>query len=142
MMLSTAQAYDLLAKHGVYALEACERCGAILGALRFMRTGDTGVWCSRECRGDGERPAIRKGGRPRKYESDAEEQRPYRSRVLGVAKPPLQLARNKALADAKSGSLDYPHTGSIRGGRFVVECSSRQAQALTVSRPNALRTTI
>jgi hypothetical protein len=37
-------------ERGVYALEACDRCGQILGAVRFTRAGDPGVWCSRECR--------------------------------------------------------------------------------------------
>jgi hypothetical protein len=40
MILSTAQAYDLLARHGVFAREACDRCGAILGAVRYTRRGN------------------------------------------------------------------------------------------------------
>jgi hypothetical protein len=44
----------LLADRGITPTEACDRCGALLGAVRFLREGEVGVWCSRECRGDGE----------------------------------------------------------------------------------------
>ena len=51
MLLSIRQSYRLLAMHGVFAREICDKCGAVLGAVRFTRRGDVGVWCSRECRG-------------------------------------------------------------------------------------------
>jgi hypothetical protein len=50
MRLSTERAYVLLEKHGCYLTEACEKCGQVLGAVRFTRKGESGVWCSRECR--------------------------------------------------------------------------------------------
>jgi hypothetical protein len=50
MLLTTQQSYELLAKHGCYAREACDRCGQVLGHVRYTRKGDDGVWCSRECR--------------------------------------------------------------------------------------------
>jgi hypothetical protein len=50
MKLTTAQAYELLAKYGIYVREACGRCGQLLGAVRFTRKGESGVWCSQECR--------------------------------------------------------------------------------------------
>jgi ribosomal protein L40E len=50
MLLTVKQAYELLAKHRVFAHEICDKCGAVLGAVRFTRRGDAGVWCSRECR--------------------------------------------------------------------------------------------
>jgi hypothetical protein len=50
MRLTTRQSCDLLAKHGCYLAEICDRCGQILGPLRYTRRGDHGVWCSRECR--------------------------------------------------------------------------------------------
>jgi hypothetical protein len=50
MMLTTQQSCELLAKHGCYAKEACNRCGQILGPIRYTRSGDSGVWCSRKCR--------------------------------------------------------------------------------------------
>jgi hypothetical protein len=52
MLLTVPQAYELLGKHGVWAREACDKCGQLLGEVRFMRKNDLGVWCSRECRGD------------------------------------------------------------------------------------------
>jgi hypothetical protein len=50
MLLTVQQAYELLAEHGVFAREICDKCGRVLGAVRFTRRGDAGVWCSRECR--------------------------------------------------------------------------------------------
>lgn len=111
MLLTTPQAYDLLAKYGAFAREICDKCGAVLGAVRFTRRGDSGIWCSRDCRGDGERRAIRKGGRPRKYKDErmrknahVQQQRDSRLRS-SVTKTPSNIARNKGLAGAKSGSL-------------------------------------
>jgi hypothetical protein len=48
--LTVQQGYALLAKHGVYAREICEKCGAVLGAVRFTKKGESREWCSRECR--------------------------------------------------------------------------------------------
>jgi hypothetical protein len=41
----------LLAERGLCVSEACDKCGRLLGAVRFARGGESGVWCSRECRG-------------------------------------------------------------------------------------------
>jgi hypothetical protein len=80
MKLSAEKAYDLLGKHAVFALEACDKCGRVLGAVRFTRRDDAGEWCSRECRGDAQREIVRKGGRPRKYRS--EDRRAAKTRQL------------------------------------------------------------
>lgn len=109
MTLTTAQAYGLLERHSVYALAVCDRCGVILGAVRYTRRGDTGEWCSRKCRGDGERPAIRKGGRPRKYKTNAERQGVYRA-SLGVTKPPRSLEETKDLQAQKTPLSTIPLT--------------------------------
>lgn len=50
MLLTIRQSYDLLAKHGVFGRELCDKCGVLLGAIRFTRRNDSGAWCSRECR--------------------------------------------------------------------------------------------
>ncbi len=57
MLLTTQQSYELLAKHGVFAREICDKCGAVLGAVRFMRRNEAGVFCSKACRGDDDRRA-------------------------------------------------------------------------------------
>ena len=87
MKLTTEQSYALLEKHRSYVTEACEKCGRILGPVRYTRKGETGVWCSRECRGDVQKAKILKPGRPRKYRNEkerrrakSEQQRIYRSR--------------------------------------------------------------
>ena len=50
MVLSKELRTRLRDERGVYAEEACDRCGQILGAVRFTRAGDSAVWCSRRCR--------------------------------------------------------------------------------------------
>src|SRR5215469_4379312 len=50
MKLTKAQSYALLEKHSCYASEACDKCGHILGPVRYTRRGESGAWCSRECR--------------------------------------------------------------------------------------------
>src|SRR6267378_8713766 len=96
MLLATQKSYELLAKYGFFAREICDKCGIVLGAVRFTRRDESGVWCSPECRGDIQRETIRKGGRPRKYESPTErrtaktrQQRGYRA--ISVWKKPLRI---------------------------------------------------
>ena len=55
MMLREELRRRFLEDRGVSVTEACDRCGQVLGAVRFLRRGEQGVWCSRECRSDGER---------------------------------------------------------------------------------------
>src|SRR5258708_29795039 len=102
MHLSAEQAYDLLGKHGVFARECCDKCGQLLGAVRYTRRGESGEWCSRECRGD-DQHVIRKGGRPRKYRNGEQsraaktlQQKNYRSR-LSVEKTPCMQSETKDL---------------------------------------------
>jgi hypothetical protein len=113
MILTTAQAYDLLGRHGVFAREACDRCGQVLGAVRWTRLGELGVWCSRACRGDRERPAIHRGGRPRKHATDADRQRVYRA-SLGVTKPVSTPLKTQDLQARKVPLSHYPLTGQER----------------------------
>jgi len=40
----------LLNEVGIHAAESCDRCGRILGPVSYTRSGDSGVWCSRQCR--------------------------------------------------------------------------------------------
>jgi hypothetical protein len=49
-MLSTDLRERLKHEHGIYTKEACDRCGTLVGPVRFTRAGDSGVWFSRECR--------------------------------------------------------------------------------------------
>jgi hypothetical protein len=50
MRLTTEKAHALLERHGCYVSEVCDNCGQILGAVRYTRVGESGVWCTRECR--------------------------------------------------------------------------------------------
>jgi hypothetical protein len=50
MRLAEAQSRELLRSHCVYATEACDCCGKILGHIRFTRRSEKGKWCSRLCR--------------------------------------------------------------------------------------------
>ncbi len=114
MILMTAQAYDLLAKHGCYVTEICDACGQGLGPVRYTRRGEPGVWCSRECRGDREQPAIHRGGRPRKHRTPEEcraaktsQQREYRN-VSVWKKPVSSLLKTKDLQARKVPLSHHP----------------------------------
>src|SRR5215472_17305316 len=118
------QSYELLAKFGVYVKDACDKCGQILGAKRYTRAGDSGVWCSQECRGDEQRNPIRKGGRPRKYKTEtarqraeqvqnAERQRCFRARFQRNGKPPRVFSETKNLQARKMPLSQYPLTPPI-----------------------------
>ena len=50
VLLGIQKSYELLANHGCFAREICDTCGAVLAAVRFMRKGEAGEWCSREGR--------------------------------------------------------------------------------------------
>ena len=107
MMLRSELRRRLLEARGVAVREACDRCGQLLGAIRFTRKDDVGVWCSPQCRGDAEPQAIRRGGRPRKHKNNADKQQAYRQR-LERYETPLQLTENTKFAEAKIASLAYP----------------------------------
>ena len=124
MLLTVKQANELLAKHGVYAREICEKCGVVLGAVRFTLKGEPGEWCSRECRGDVQGDAIRKGGRPRKHRTEAarigaerhqnaERQRTFRERLQRNGKPPRSLAETNDLQAQKTPLSTIPLTQSF-----------------------------
>ncbi len=128
MMLSPQQSYELRAKHGCYAKECCDRCSRLLGPVRFTRRGDAGVWCSGECRGDGNRKTLRKGGRRPKYKTEhdrrqaerrqnAERQKTYRGRVQRNGKPSSSFIETKDLQAQKTPLSHYPLTERIRRGK-------------------------
>ncbi len=134
MVLSLGLQNRLRDERGIYAAEACDRCGQILGAVRFTRSGDTGVWCSRKCRGDGEGQGqkIHKGGRPKMYIDDrarknahAQKQREFRARS-SVTKTCQQPNANKGLTGAILpscyGGTSNPENGLIADGSGLL-CS-------------------
>lgn len=85
MKLTTEQSQKLLRERGIWATEACDKFGQVLGAVRYMRRGEAGQWCSELCR-DGQaigdvRQQRRqaKGGRPAKYRNTATRTRVQRA---------------------------------------------------------------
>jgi len=72
VLLAIEKSYELLANYGCFAREICDKCGIVLGAVRFTRYGESEGYCSRECRGDAHRSAFPRPGRPRKYKTDRE----------------------------------------------------------------------
>jgi len=50
MMLRDELRRRLLEDRGIYVNEACDKCGQLLGAVRYTRKDGPSVWCSRECR--------------------------------------------------------------------------------------------
>lgn len=63
MMLREELRRRLLEDRGVTVRECCDKCGQLLGAVRFLRRGEPGVWCSPACRGDREnKPSAKTNG--------------------------------------------------------------------------------
>jgi hypothetical protein len=63
MKLKREQSQKLLRDRGIWITEACDRCGQLLGSVRWTRRGDPGEWCSATCRdgvSQGERKADSK----------------------------------------------------------------------------------
>jgi hypothetical protein len=50
MLLSIELRQQLQVDRGVYVTEACDRCGKLLGPVRFTFRGEVGAWCSKVCR--------------------------------------------------------------------------------------------
>lgn len=50
MRLIREQGKRLLRERGIWITEACDRCGKLLGSIRWTRKGELGEWCSAECR--------------------------------------------------------------------------------------------
>jgi hypothetical protein len=120
MKLAPDQARQLLEHYGCYVTEVCDKCGQLLGWVRYTRQGEAGEWCSRECRGDFQKLTL-KAGRPRKYRNGRErraaktvQQRNYRSR-LGVEKTVCTVAETKDLQAQKTPLSQYPLTDASGG---------------------------
>ena len=106
MRLSESQSRELLCKCGAYVTEACDKCGTVLGPIRWTISGETGAWCSQKCRDGIERQAgmcqgcgvslagKRKGAR---FCSDVCR---MRQRVPDRADKPKTSIQNTALTDA------------------------------------------
>ena len=128
MLLAIQKSYELLANYGFFAREICDKCGNVLGAVRFTRRGESEVYCSRECRGADQRSATSRPGRPRKYGTDGErraaktrQQQVYRSHP-NVEKTVRIQSETKNLQTQKA-SLSY--LGTPRPGEPLI--SSRRA---------------
>jgi hypothetical protein len=72
MLLAIQKSYELLANYGFFAREICDKCGIVLGAVRFTWRGESKVYCSRKCRGETHGSSTHRQGRPRKYKTDRE----------------------------------------------------------------------
>ena len=122
--LTKEQSYELLRHRGIWITAACDRCGQLLGAMRWTRRGEAGEWCSARCR-DGvkapesvakvrhdaaksrQRIGARPAGRPRKHENNAQKCRAYRKRLknsLATRNTPSELTENAQLPSPENGS--------------------------------------
>jgi len=97
MLLPIELRRQLQVDRNVYVMEVCDRCGQLLGPIRFTRRDDSGVWCSASCRGGVEAAQKRiapRGGRPKLHRNNAEKQRAYRA-SLGCYETPELTAQNQ-----------------------------------------------
>jgi hypothetical protein len=53
--LTEEQSRALLERYGAFVTDVCDKCGKILGPVRFTRCGQAGEWCSKACRDGFER---------------------------------------------------------------------------------------
>jgi len=99
MQLTTEQNRKALAEHCWYVTEACDRCGKLLGCVRYTRRGEPGEWCSELCR-DGSAEVhtrqARRVGRPRLKLS-------AKGRVLRRRKQVREAAQRHRLRVIKNG---------------------------------------
>jgi hypothetical protein len=144
MKLTQEQSRERFRRTGSYLKEDCDGCGKPFAEVSYTRCGEPGEWCSGKCRGDGERQARRKNGRPRKYQNSEEsraaktrQQRAYRSR-LGVEKTVCIQPETKDLQVQKTARWHYPLTrprkspilppsqGEVRRGHFELSLAETQ----------------
>jgi hypothetical protein len=57
----------------------CSRCSATIHNAPYLSPSEPGAFCSKECRT--EQQPVTRGGRPRKFKSNADRQRNYRRQV-------------------------------------------------------------
>jgi hypothetical protein len=50
MKLKREQCEKLLREFGIWVAEACDKCGQLLGSVRWTRKDNLGEWCSKVCR--------------------------------------------------------------------------------------------
>ena len=117
MKLSERQIVGLRRSYAVCVRDACDRCGNLLGAVRWTRRGEPGEWCSELCRDGFKTERKRKrGGRPRLKLSAKGRASHRRKQVrdaverhrLGVIKNCLELNETAGFADAFSRSGCHP----------------------------------
>jgi hypothetical protein len=108
MQLTEAQRRELLQTHNVYVAEVCDRCGRILGHVRYTRRNQPGEWCSKICRdGVDLKVGVCQGcGVPlngkRSHAKFCSDTCRKRKQVRDRARKPETPIANKGLADAIS----------------------------------------
>jgi hypothetical protein len=142
MLLAIQKSYELLANFGFFAREICDKCGIVLGAVRFTRHNESKVYCCRECRGDAQRSATHRWGRPRKYKTERErrtaktrQQNVYRSHPSVEKTVRIQSETKKCLS--RTWVLRDPENRSFRASERTWR--SRQDSRCTPFRPNCWR---
>jgi hypothetical protein len=122
MQLSVEQSRKALADYGCYVAEACDRCGNLLGAVRYSRRGEPGDWCSQLCR-DGEpakpigichgcRAPLTGKRKGTKFCGDTCRKRDAKRNVQDHPNYPGIALESKPLTEAGEG-FGYPHTESL-----------------------------
>jgi hypothetical protein len=113
MKLTREQSQRLLNQHGIWIPEACDKCGQVLGSVRWTRRAEPGEWCSAECR-DGKaakseqkvarqaRLGSKPAGTPKKHKSSAEKCRNYRELFKAgsvTRSTPLEVTENMQVTE-------------------------------------------
>ena len=122
MRLTEVQSRKLLRVSGAYVTEACDRCGAALGPIRWTFRDEPGAWCSEKCRDGIERQAGKCQGcgvslnGKRKHAKFCSDVCRKRQRVRDVSGKPETPTQNKGLRGTISpvgygGTFDAEEAG-------------------------------
>jgi hypothetical protein len=114
MLLAIQKSYELLANFGFFARQICDKCGTVLGAVRFTRHNESKVYCCRECRGDAQRSATHRWGRPRKYKTERE-RRAAKSRQQQTSSSSSKYSRNTGRLASPSSQKSLTGSGGTQG---------------------------
>jgi hypothetical protein len=108
MKLTEQQSQRVLRTHGSYLTEVSDKCGALLGAVRWTIRGESGTWRSRACRdGADHQPRVCRGcgvslAGMRKHAKYCSDVCRKRQRIRDIRKNPEMPIADKGLADAIS----------------------------------------
>jgi hypothetical protein len=88
-------------ERGIRVNDACDKCGRLLGAVRWTIRGQAGEWCSPSCRDGADQVAARtakRAGRPKLKLSAMDREARRRAQVLNAVHKHRELLRKEFIS--------------------------------------------